>query len=157
MLGAFVMVRRKAWVHVGGFDEAYFLFLEETDWCMRMRKSGWKVIHVPTARALHLLGQSAAKDLTRARVEYYRSRYRFFSSHRGRLSQNVLRVGIFIRTVMNWISSGVMAKFPFVGQGRWKRRHEVDRRLLQWHLRGLPDGWGLCRTPCVKAEEETVS
>jgi len=143
VLGAFLMVRREALVQVGGMDEGYFLFLEETDWCLRMLKKGWKVIHVPNARALHLQGQSAEQDLGRARVEFNRSRYRFFAIHRGRLSWMALRAGILLKCVLNWLSSGVMARFPLARRQHWARRHEVDRLLLSWQLRGCPAGWGL--------------
>ena len=45
-----MMVRKEAMDEVGVLDEDYFFFLEETDWCYRMHKKGWKVFHVPDAR-----------------------------------------------------------------------------------------------------------
>jgi GT2 family glycosyltransferase len=143
VLGAFLLVRREAWWQVGGLDEGYFLFFEETDWCLRMRRAGWKVLHVPTAVALHLQGQSARRNLEGARVEYHRSRYRFFALHRGALSLRVLKVGLFLRCLMNWVSSGAMGSLAWDRRDRWQRRHRVDRTVLCWHLRGCPEGWGL--------------
>jgi len=49
VIGACMMVRKEAIGDVGVFDEDYFIFLEETDWCFRMNKKGWKVYHVPDA------------------------------------------------------------------------------------------------------------
>lgn len=50
---ASVMVRREAFESVGGFDEGYFLYLEDSDLCLKMRQSGWKVYFTPFAEATH--------------------------------------------------------------------------------------------------------
>jgi GT2 family glycosyltransferase len=143
VLGAFLLLRRKAYEQVGGLDEGYFFFLEETDWCLRMRRAGWRVVHEPGARAVHLQGSSAARDPVRARVEYYRSRYRFFRRHRGAVRLRILKVGLMIRCLMNWVSSGVMKMITSGHNGPWPMRHAVDGILLVWHLTGCPEGWGL--------------
>jgi len=78
VIGACMMVRRDALNQVGLLDEDYFLFLEETDWCYRMKRAGWKIYHVPQAEVYHFQGKSAETVKKRARVEFYRSRYHFF-------------------------------------------------------------------------------
>ena len=78
VIGACLMVRRDALGQVGLLDEGYFLFLEETDWCYRMKKAGWKVYHIPQVEVYHFQGRSAERDKKRAKIEYYRSRYHFF-------------------------------------------------------------------------------
>jgi hypothetical protein len=143
VLGAFLMVRREAFLAVGGLDEGYFFFMEETDWCLRMRRAGWKVLHVPGARAVHLQGQSTALDLAAARVEFYRSRYRFFSIHRGAISLTLLHWGLLARGVANWASSGLLGGIPGARWDSWRRRHGVDRAILLWHLKGCPESCGL--------------
>lgn len=50
---ASVMVRREAFDEVGGFDEGYFLYLEDSDLCLKMRRAGWKVYFTPFAEAVH--------------------------------------------------------------------------------------------------------
>jgi GT2 family glycosyltransferase len=82
VIGACMMVRRKALDQVGLLDEDYFLFLEETDWCYRMKRAGWKIYHVPQAEVYHFQGKSTEADRKRAKVEYYRSRYHFFKKTR---------------------------------------------------------------------------
>ena len=59
VIGACMMVRRDALDQVGLLDEDYFLFLEETDWCYRMKRAGWKIYHVPDAEVYHFQGKSA--------------------------------------------------------------------------------------------------
>ena len=63
----------------------YFIFLEETDWCYRMKRAGWKIYHIPQAQVFHFQGKSAETVKKRARVEFYRSRYHLFKKNRGHL------------------------------------------------------------------------
>lgn len=53
LLGGAIMVRRKAIAEVGMFDERFFLFFEETDWCRRFWQKGWEVAYVPQAVMFH--------------------------------------------------------------------------------------------------------
>jgi N-acetylglucosaminyl-diphospho-decaprenol L-rhamnosyltransferase len=60
--GSLLAVTRDAWQRVGGFDERYRLYFEETDWLMRLRRAGLEARFVPQAEAVHLVGRSAAAE-----------------------------------------------------------------------------------------------
>lgn len=60
--GSLLAVTRQAWERVGGFDEGYRLYFEETDWLMRLRRTGMEARFVPRAEAVHLVGRSAAAE-----------------------------------------------------------------------------------------------
>ncbi len=92
--GAFLMARRAAVRAVGPLDETYFMYTEETDWCFRMRKGGWLVAYLPSARAVHLGGQSARRVPALRRYQIYRSKWLFFSKHRSSLEAAVFRFAI---------------------------------------------------------------
>ncbi len=85
--GASMMVRRKVFDDVGLFDEGYFLYYEEVDFCARARQRGWKVFHVPESKVVHLEGQSTGIRFShRPRPEYwFASRRRYFLKNRGLL------------------------------------------------------------------------
>ncbi|MBI2945779.1 MAG: sugar transferase, partial [Candidatus Wallbacteria bacterium] len=53
VLGAAMLVRRRALEQIGWMDERYFLYLEDVDWCYRMKQAGWKVLFCPRARIVH--------------------------------------------------------------------------------------------------------
>ena len=53
LVGAALIVRRKALDRVGLMDERYFLYFEDVDWCYRMKTAGWQVCYVPEAEMLH--------------------------------------------------------------------------------------------------------
>ena len=82
LIGACMITRHKAIQEVGLLDEDYFFFLEETDWCCRMRQSGWKIYHHPQVEIIHLQGQSKKQSPGKAWIEYYRSLYKFFKKNR---------------------------------------------------------------------------
>lgn len=71
--GAFLTVRRQAFAAVGGFDEAFFLYKEEEDLCLRIRRAGGRVLYVPQAAATHVGGVVAGRDpaLLRAATDRY--------------------------------------------------------------------------------------
>ncbi len=136
-IGACLIVRREAMDSVGLFDERYHFFFEETDWAYRMRRAGWRILHVPTAFIYHLQGQSIGRNL-RSRIEFYRSRYQFFHKwSSGRYYQKV-RVVILLRLVVDWLLTflGVFLTLGF--QGGLRDKWAVYGRLLLWHLKGCP-------------------
>ena len=53
-----MVVRRDAFLQIGGFDERFFLYFEETDLCNRLWARGWSVLSATNASAVHLQGQS---------------------------------------------------------------------------------------------------
>ena len=56
--GASMMIRPTVLDAIGGFDENYFLYFEETDFCFRARKAGFSTWYVPASRVMHIAGQS---------------------------------------------------------------------------------------------------
>ena len=78
--GAALLVRRQAADEVGLFDEAFFMFSEETDWLHRFRRAGWQVWFTPDAEVVHLGGASHGGGLY---VENLRGILRFLAKNRG--------------------------------------------------------------------------
>ena len=79
--GPALLVRREASDSVGLFDEAFFMFGEETDWLTRFRRAGWKVLFFPGAEVVHVGGATHGGTLY---VENLRGHLRWFDKHRGR-------------------------------------------------------------------------
>jgi len=78
VLGACMMVRREAYEGVGGMDERFFLYLEDVDWCYRMKKHGWKVCYVPRAVMKHHHRRESARLLPdRKLLAHLLSTFRF--------------------------------------------------------------------------------
>jgi len=79
--GAAVWLRRSALDGVGGWDERYFMYVEDVDLCWRLRRAGWRVGYEPGAAVEHLLGTSTAGAPYRMIAEHHRSLYRFATRH----------------------------------------------------------------------------
>jgi GT2 family glycosyltransferase len=138
LVGACIIVRRKAIDDVGNLDEKYFFFMEETDWCLRMREQGWRISFVPHARILHLQGASAAMAKAEAKIEFYRSRYHLFTKWQGRGNMMLLKLGLILRLI-----GEVVANFFLLWKQRYRKRWRTYCRLLLWHLRSCPSHEGL--------------
>ncbi len=145
VIGAFMLIREELWKELGGFDESYFFFLEETDFCRAARERGWKIFHLPQAETWHGQGQSARQTPVPVRVEYWRSRYLYFRKHFGALTNALLRAGLWVRLFFDWISAGIMSALTAGKSPRWRHRWELTSTLWRWHLRGCPADMGLPR------------
>jgi GT2 family glycosyltransferase len=58
LYGASLLIKRAAFVGVGLLDEGFFHYWEETEFCVRLRKRGWKLAAAPDSRVLHKVGAS---------------------------------------------------------------------------------------------------
>lgn len=143
VIGACMMLRRAAIEQVGLFDEGYFFFMEETDWQLRFRKAGWKIIHQPHARIYHEQGKSANRRPASARIEFYRSRYRFFVKHYGFLVTGLLMAGLFLKLIIGFVVNVLGQALMFGMSGALWRRLRMQGALLGWHLLFFPKTWGL--------------
>ena len=79
--GASMFVRREVFKDVGLLDESYFMYFEETDFCLRAARKGWTCWYVPEASIVHLVGQASGVTGTK-RAEKRRPRYWFDSRRR---------------------------------------------------------------------------
>lgn len=59
--GAVIATKRDAFDSINGFDEDYFLYTEELDYCYRLSKKGWNIMHIPYCTVTHFRGGSSAK------------------------------------------------------------------------------------------------
>jgi len=142
--GAALFVRRAVVDAVGGLSADYFFFLEEIDWCGRMRRAGLRVVHLPAARFVHHGGASSARKRPGAtRIEFHRSLYRFHAAHGGPRAAAAVRR---IREAKTAFYLVVQAPAALVS-ARARRRRRAHRDVWRWHRRGRPEGGGLRPDP----------
>jgi N-acetylglucosaminyl-diphospho-decaprenol L-rhamnosyltransferase len=75
--GACFLARRAAWDAVGGFDPAYFMYMEDVDLCWRLGRSGWAVGYEPAAHVVHIQGVSTNARPYRMLAAHHVSMWRF--------------------------------------------------------------------------------
>jgi N-acetylglucosaminyl-diphospho-decaprenol L-rhamnosyltransferase len=103
--GACLLVRRSAFDTVGGFDEAYFMYVEDVDLCWRLGRAGWRIGYEPSGRVVHALGGSSRTVPYRMIAEHHRSLMRFVSKSTAGARRGLLpavAAGLALRTVAAW-------------------------------------------------------
>jgi GT2 family glycosyltransferase len=143
VIGACMIVKREAVEQVGLLDEDYFLFLEETDWCYRIKRAGWKIYHVPHSEIYHFQGKGVEIEKKKARIEYYHSRYHFFKKNRGSLQWFILLIGSVMKLMFELVFMGILCLLTSFRIEKWRRRFSLYTYLMWWHLKGCPKGMGL--------------
>ncbi len=138
IIGACFVIRRSCVDQLGMLDEQFYFFLEETDLCFRMKKAGYKIMHVPDAKIVHLQGKSAAKVPVASRVEYYYSRSLFFRKNRSIASYCILMLVIFIQCMVKGIVYFVCAVATGFKNERLMHKWRLASTLIISHLRGFP-------------------
>ncbi len=101
--GCALLVKRSVVEQVGLLDERFFTYYEENEWCVRVQRAGYKIVHVPLARMWHKISPSAQADSPF--VHYYMTRNRL-------LFLKVTRAGLrawlhtlfaeYLRTLVSW-------------------------------------------------------
>ncbi len=131
--GSCLLVRRSAIEAVGGLDESFFMYFEETDWCKRIRQSGGQVWIVPAARVVHFGGDAFAHYDERRLVNYHVSLFRYFRKHAPRWEGLLVRAIIAFRSLirlMLWTAIALMSR----GTVRVKALSSVKGYLRICHM-----------------------
>lgn len=73
--GSFMLARREALVGAGLLDERFFIYSEETDLCLRVKRAGWEIRHLPTMTIVHHAGKGGTRPKMVAQDAYARRQY----------------------------------------------------------------------------------
>lgn len=79
--GSFMMIRRKVLKEVGCFDESFFMYGEDLDWCFRIRDFGWKVQYSPSTQIVHFKGESSKRAQFDTLKMFYQAMELFARKH----------------------------------------------------------------------------
>lgn len=115
--GACLMVRREAMAQAGLLDENFFLYIEEVDWCYRIKKANWRVYYSPHAQVIHYGGQST-KKLNRDTLDsiYWESFLYFYKKHYGDLTYAAFRTLLQGRTRLSRWALRIRKRLELVNQ-----------------------------------------
>ncbi len=126
IMGACMLLRRKALDEIGLLDESFFMYSEEVDLCYRLKESGWKVRYVPEVQATHIWGGSSRQVPVETMIRLYKSRVQFFRKHYGivaaALFKLVLYFESFLRIAGGYFIYGVFQKRSLLQKAQSYRR-----------------------------------
>ena len=119
--GSFMLVRAETIAAAGFMDERFFLYSEETDLCLRVRRAGWRVVFSPQMTILHHAGRAGLDSRLQAQSAFARRQYA--RKHFGGLRGGLFRLGL----VFHYALRSAMGRSPFaVGA-----RHRAADRCLR--------------------------
>lgn len=107
LVGACLCVRAEAARQIGLFDERFFLYSEELDWCRRFRTAGWRVMYYPQAEVVHLEGASTRLDLAARDRHFQASKLRYAQTWHGWPTATALRTYLVLEYVARALEEGV--------------------------------------------------
>lgn len=125
--GAFMLVRRDAWLQVKGFDTSFFMYSEEVDLCVRIRQQGFSVLMTPCAEIIHLVGSGNSQNprrillLTTARMHFFR---KFWNPWQVVLGGMLIWIHAAIRVAISTIC------FPLLGRNRARRLWDAYQPIV---------------------------
>lgn len=141
VIGAAMLVRRAVIEQVGLFDELFFMYAEETDWQIRIRKAGWQIMLCPESVVTHLGGQSSEGTKDRQFCEFNTSAVKLIKKHYGGVGALVQRVAMIFGSLFRIsIWSVVFVIQPSKRQTAEKNIKNWSRLLKWWSGLGPHEG-----------------
>jgi N-acetylglucosaminyl-diphospho-decaprenol L-rhamnosyltransferase len=134
LVGAFLIARAEVVRAIGGLDERFFMYSEETDWCYRAHLAGWEVRHLPQMVVTHHTRPSTRPDLV-AQLSY--SKLLFARKHYGGMRRAAIRAALATRHLLRVL--GLTARSPWRPAGE---RLAAERRALAVVTGAAPPPFG---------------
>lgn len=128
LVGAALFFRREIWTQVGGLDETFFMYFEETDWCRRVANAGWAIHYLPAAKVVHFEGQSSGQVLSARAIRFQRSKIRYAEKWLGAGTARCVRGFLRATVMLEW---GIEAAKWLIGH---KRPLRGKRMAAHWEL-----------------------
>lgn len=127
--GACLLTSRELFQQLGGLSEQYFMYFEDTDYCLRCAKAGRKNYYVPTAEVVHHGGKSSGGGYSKfSSVMMAESAWRFFRKEHGPLSAALFRFSVVLKATLRSLLLAVALPFACV-LGRSRR---VSGAFFKW-------------------------
>ena len=95
--GCALLISKKLYDQIGGFDEKFFLYEEDVDLCKRVHELGKQIVYVPSASILHKRNSSVRQESERSSREYRKSQRYYYSKHQGWLQNALLKLYLLFR------------------------------------------------------------
>lgn len=143
LVGACMALRRAVLADAGPLDEDFFFYFEETEWCVRLRRLGWKVILDPRIRITHLKGASTRAVRQDAQIEILRSRLLYYRKTMPITLALPLSIWRVLRLAVNAATHLVLVLLTLGQAQSLRSKLAIYSNQLAWLAVGCPENWGL--------------
>ncbi len=104
--GAALVLRRDVYKNVGGLDDTFFMYFEETDWQRRIKAAGWPIWYFPDATIRHYEDASSSQVVALRHIRFNRSRIQYAKKWHGRGIATLLRGWLLLLFAIEWLKEG---------------------------------------------------
>jgi N-acetylglucosaminyl-diphospho-decaprenol L-rhamnosyltransferase len=120
--GAFMLMRRSAFESVGGFDEGYWMYMEDLDLCYALAQRGWRTWYEPRATVVHVKGgTTGGRRSPRLNWAFHLGMYRFYRKHYAPQRNPAMNVLVYVGIAVKLAAAIVRAGLRSAG-ARLRRR-----------------------------------
>lgn len=103
VMGSAFLIKKEVVDKVGLLDEHFFMYVEEQEWCYRIKKAGWQVWFYPKARIYHLVQGSSPEGKEKVIGWIYEGLLYFYQKHFVRWQVSVLKFLLLTKAVIAWL------------------------------------------------------
>lgn len=136
--GCALAIRREVWDAVGPFDEGYWMYVEELDWCRRAKGMGYRIFFTPEARVVHYGKRSVARARARVLPLGFRSHFRYYRKFDGRAKELAVRL---IALLQMGLRAGISAGMILISRGPTRARWQENWRAYTGVMREAATVW----------------
>ena len=131
--GASMLIRKELVQEIGYFDERFFFYAEDVDFCFRAHKTKWDVVFTPQSQIIHIRGASSVKkEQISFNIQLAKANLQFIEKHYNRMSmwsyQLLICFHYFVRFIKNWIQ---LVLLFVIGKKKEKRKYIKKLKLLR--------------------------
>lgn len=138
VMGAAMLLRRSALEEVGLLDESFFIYFEEVDLCLRLRRAGWKILYFPAVTVVHHESQFSVDVPERRINEMWQGRHRYWRKHHTPTGAKIAALA----TGAQYLAAGTLGFFRGPAYRQSMRLHARNARRVDGPgLRELAEAW----------------
>ncbi len=136
--GCALAVRRTVWDAVGPFDEGYWMYVEELDWCRRAKSLGYRIFFTPDAQVVHYGKRSVARARSSVLPLGFRSHFRYYRKFDGRAAELAVRL---IALLQMGLRAAISALMVVAARGAARARWQENWRAYTGVMREAVSVW----------------
>ncbi len=134
--GCALAIRREVWDAVGPFDEGYWMYVEELDWCRRAKGLGYRVFFTPDAQVVHYGKRSVARARASVLPLGFRSHFRYYRKFDGRATELAVRLIALLQMGLRAaISAGMIVATRGPARARWQENWRAYTGVMREAVR----------------------
>jgi len=130
--GAAFMTRRDLYQKINMFDERFFIYAEDMDYCLKARKAGYKVFFMPEAVVMHYHAKGGTQFTYSRKVDYYQSLYLYIKKNLNSFKAIIFRISVVVWAFIYLIIR--LIETPFLTREKESviKHLQIPLRLLMW-------------------------